>query len=52
LDRQPSDRSVDVYRLSAGEFVLERSVTEGAISPAAFPDVAIDLNPIWATPSE
>jgi Uma2 family endonuclease len=44
----PFDRVIDVYRLSAGEFIQDGSIARGTISPSALPGVVIDLSEIWA----
>ena len=44
----PFDRTVEIYALRDGEYILERTASTGAISPKEFPGVAIDLSLIWA----
>ncbi len=44
----PFDRSVEVYILRDGEYVLRETVSTGALRPEAFPGLAIDLQQIWA----
>jgi len=44
----PFDRAVEVYVLRDGEYVLRETVGEGALRPAAFPGLEVDLQRIWA----
>lgn len=44
----PFDRIVEIHVLRGGEYQLKSSVSTGAISPEAFPQVSIDLPSLWA----
>ncbi|HYM11137.1 MAG TPA: Uma2 family endonuclease, partial [Bryobacterales bacterium] len=44
----PFDRAIEVYELRQGEYVLRETVSQGSLSPAAFPGLPIDLKEIWA----
>ena len=44
----PFGRSVEVYVLRQGEYVLRETAQQGTLSPQAFPGVAIGLEEIWA----
>lgn len=44
----PFDRAIEVYVLRQGEYVLRETISQGLLSPAAFPGLPIDLNEVWA----
>ncbi len=44
----PFDRAVEEYTLRDCEYVLRETVGQGALRPAAFPGLEIDLERIWA----
>jgi Uma2 family endonuclease len=43
----PEALTVEVLRLRDGEYRDRRIINEGALSPAAFPEAAIDVTAIW-----
>jgi Uma2 family endonuclease len=44
----PFDRAIEVYAMRQGEYALRETVSQGSLSPAAFPGVQLDLKEIWA----
>ncbi len=44
----PFDRAVEVYLLHQGDYVLRETISQGSLSPEAFPGIKIDLKEIWA----
>ncbi len=43
----PFDRRVEIYTLRGEEYVLQRTASNEIISPATFPEIAIDLSSLW-----
>ena len=43
----PFERSVEVYRLRDGDYVLDQTASQGLLTPQAFPGLQIRLAEIW-----
>jgi hypothetical protein len=43
----PFDRTVEIYRLTGGEYAAPEIVSRGVLKPQAFPGLEIEVDEIW-----